>query len=152
MIFFFESDTEDRLYLNRDGAKSTSLSISHSTLSHRLSNRHTPHHFIPSNAKHCTFYLEVARSVQNKVEQCGGNACPRCGKCIDWSYNRDMYRDYKRYQRDNKCIELLDKNRWDRRPNATCSYYSYSSHAASYYDPYHYDYYDYGYYVCGCEK
>jgi hypothetical protein len=87
--------------------------------------------------------------VQNKVKQCGGNACPRCGKCIDWSYDGDLDRDYTLYQRDNKCNGILHKDRWERGKYATCRYHSYHSHSFFYYDPYHYDY---GYYsVCQCK-
>ncbi len=41
------------------------------------------------------FHLEIAqptawsytpRAVQNKVQRCGGNACPRCGNCHDLYY------------------------------------------------------------------
>ncbi|CAF1519484.1 unnamed protein product, partial [Rotaria sordida] len=88
--------------------------------------------------------------VRNKVEQCGGNACARCRKCIDWSYDGDMHDDYKLYHRDNKCNKILDKNCWHRRPDATCHYYSGCSHFYGY-DSYHSHYYG-GYHVCVCEK
>lgn len=67
-------------------------------------------------------------SIQKKVTQCGGNACPRCGKCMDWWYKGDLDRDYKNYERDNKCDKILNENSWDRYRHATCSYSQGNSH------------------------
>ncbi|CAF3300324.1 unnamed protein product [Rotaria socialis] len=60
--------------------------------------------------------------VQKKVGYCGGNACPSCDKCIDWSYDGDLDHDYKRWERAYKYFEIFDFKRWHPRPDATCNY------------------------------
>ena len=78
-------------------------------------------------------------SVLEKFEPpgCHGNACPRCGKCLDWCYDGDVTLDYERY-RCKESYEILDKKRWHRRPNGptiTCSYlfsYHFGGMGASY--------------------
>jgi hypothetical protein len=55
---------------------------------------------IRSDLKDYIFHLEVPSPATKKVESCGGNACPTCGKCRDW------YRS---------------GSRWQKRADATCS-------------------------------
>jgi hypothetical protein len=70
---------------------------------------------------------KTSSSLSEKFEPplCHGNACPRCGKCLDWRYDGDFDLDYERFIR-RESNEILDKKRWHRRPNGpivTCSYF-----------------------------
>ena len=86
-----------------------------------------------------------------KAAQCGGNACPRCNKCIDWSYNGNLHDDYKRYQRDSTCDRITHKDNWFRDPSGTCTYYMGGSHVYCRYDSYH-CHYAFKSYLCECDK
>ncbi|CAF0985632.1 unnamed protein product [Adineta steineri] len=76
--------------------------------------------------------------------RCYGNACPQCGKCLDWRYDGDFERDYESFNR-GESRAILIRERWQRRPNGpivTCSYfpiYHYGAIAA-----------DYGFDMCHC--
>ncbi|CAF1480385.1 unnamed protein product [Rotaria sp. Silwood1] len=63
----------------------------------------------------------VPPPTQKKDEGCGGNACPKCGKCRDWYYDRNIDRDLQRWKCDSNCDEIFDENNWHRRSGATCT-------------------------------
>ena len=101
----------------------------------------------------------MVRPVRNKVKQCGGTACPRCRKCMDWSYDGDLSGDYKRLQLDNKGDKILDEKYWHRSPDATCCFHAGFFHCFSYCHTYHSQFCHYScssscYYcsVCECEQ
>jgi hypothetical protein len=56
-----------------------------------------------------------------KQHPCGGNPCPRCGKCTDWTYDGDLKGAMEHWMRDES-DEITDQKRWHRHPGATCSY------------------------------
>ncbi|UJR24566.1 hypothetical protein I4U23_005941 [Adineta vaga] len=74
-------------------------------------------------------------ATQKKAKYCGGNACSKCGLCIDWSYDGDLARDYDLWIND-KSDDVRDGNRWHRSPHATCD--RYADHADHDYDYYRY--------------
>ena len=68
----------------------------------------------------------VSQSEKIEPPRCHGNACPCCGKCLDWRYDGDVDRDYECYRRDES-NDIFDPKRWHRRPDGpmvTCSYFS----------------------------
>lgn len=60
-----------------------------------------------------------------ETPKCYGNACSRCGKCLDWCYTGDFDLDYERFNR-LESYDILQERRWHRRPDGpsvTCSYF-----------------------------
>ncbi|CAF1474102.1 unnamed protein product [Adineta steineri] len=58
----------------------------------------------------------MSESEKRELPLCHGNACSRCGKCLDWRYDGDFDRDCERFNR-RESNEISNKNRWHRRPN-----------------------------------
>ncbi|CAF1526715.1 unnamed protein product [Adineta steineri] len=56
-----------------------------------------------------------------KQHPCGGNPCPRCGKCADWTYDGDLKGAMEHWMH-GESDEITDQKRWHRHPNATCAY------------------------------
>ena len=61
--------------------------------------------------------------MSKKNEFCGGNACPSCGKCIDWHYKGNLSVDHNLYKH-NESHDICNPQRWYRNPNATCLVYT----------------------------
>jgi len=56
------------------------------------------------------------------VDECGGNACPNCGKCHDWIYDGDIEKDFECWKNNQKDDRIWNSKNWSLRKGATCTW------------------------------
>ncbi|CAF1351944.1 unnamed protein product, partial [Rotaria sordida] len=71
-----------------------------------------------------TIPKKSSSSIEKEVKAvtCNGNPCSNCGKCREWYYDGNIDRDNERFER-GESYDIVDRNRWHRRPNGTCRYF-----------------------------
>ncbi|CAF1391110.1 unnamed protein product [Adineta steineri] len=113
-----DSPNRDPITVTLEGSNSNALDIENSSIEKRNDNTSTNSKSAPTKV---VIQPPPPPQTPKKMECCGGNACSKCGLCIDWRYDGDLVLDIERYNR-NESRDMLSKDRWHRSPHATCDF------------------------------